>query len=357
MIDDPAPPQHSRFPGLRFGKTEADAILKRITLRRMDLSSTAGALALMLFSMLCWGSWANTYKLAGSVRFELFYWDYALGLAATAIAIAWIGGAGPEDARAFPHGLLVAAPAHLLQAVAAGVVFHPANLLLVAAIALAGLAVAFPVGIGTALVVGTALTFLVDRKGSGGYIVGGVALALLAIVSCATAYRRQSAGLAVTRKGVILCLSSGILMACWAPLAAASMGGSADALTPFNALAVFSVGALLSTIPFNLYLMRRPLAGEPVPLSAYGSGGVRWHILGLLGGAIWTAGTASNLVAGHATGFAVSYAIGQSAPLVAALWGIFVWREFSPLTAAVARPLIAMYAFYAAAIFVPSRAL
>jgi glucose uptake protein len=318
----------------------------------MVVTSTAAALALMLLSMTCWGSWANTYKLAGTVRFELFYWDYAIGLALTAIALAFY-----SDGAALLPELRAATSTALWEAVAAGVVFNLANLLLVAAIALAGLAVAFPLGIGTALIVGTALTFLVDRKGTPGYIVVGVALAVIAIVACATAYRRQAGGLTVTRKGVIICLVSGILMACWAPLAAASMRGGPGGLSTFSSLAVFAVGALLSTIPFNLYFMRRPLSGEPVALRAYGSGGARWHLLGLLGGVIWTVGTAANLVAGHATGFAVSYAIGQSAPLVASLWGIFVWREFSPITGAVARPLIAMYVFYAAAILVLSRAL
>jgi glucose uptake protein len=318
----------------------------------MVITSTAAALALMLLSMACWGSWANTYKLAGNVRFELFYWDYAIGLALTAIALAFYS----EGSDLIPQ-LRAASSTTLWEAVAAGVVFNLANLLLVAAIALAGLAVAFPLGIGTALVVGTALTFLVDRKGTPGYIVVGVALAVLAIIACATAYRRQASGLTVTRKGVIICLVSGVLMACWVPLEAASMRGGPGGLSTFAALAVFSVGALLSTIPFNLYFMRRPLSGAPVSLREYGSGGARWHLLGLLGGVIWTAGTAANLVAGHATGFAVSYAIGQSAPLVASLWGIFVWHEFSPMKAAVARPLIAMYVFYTAAILVLAHAL
>jgi glucose uptake protein len=318
----------------------------------MVVTSTTAALILMLLSMTCWGSWANTYKLAGNVRFELFYWDYAIGLALTAIALALY-----SDGSALLPELRAATSTTLWEAVAAGVVFNLANLLLVAAIALAGLAVAFPLGIGTALIVGTALTFLVDRKGTPGYIVVGVALAVLAIVACATAYRRQSGGLTVTRKGVIICLVSGILMACWAPLAAASMRGGPGGLSTFSSLAVFAVGALLSTIQFNLDFMRRPLTGEPVSMRAYGSGGARWHLLGLLGGVIWTAGTAANLVAGHATGFAVSYAIGQSAPLVASLWGIFVWHEFSPMKGAVARPLVAMYVFYAAAILVLSRAL
>jgi glucose uptake protein len=306
----------------------------------------------MLLSMTCWGSWANTYKLAGNVRFELFYWDYAIGLAVTAIALAWY-----SDGSALLTELGAASSTTLWEAIAAGVVFNLANLLLVAAIALAGLAVAFPLGIGTALVVGTALTFLVDRKGSPGYIILGVALAVLAIVACATAYKRQAGGLTVTRKGVVICLVSGILMACWAPLAAASMRGGPGGLSTFGALAVFSVGALVSTIPFNLYFMRRPLSGEPVSLGDYSKGGARWHVLGWIGGAVWTAGTTANLVAGHATGYAVSYAIGQSAPLVASLWGIFVWHEFSPVKGAVVRPLVAMYVFYTAAILVLSRAL
>jgi glucose uptake protein len=318
----------------------------------MVVTSTAAALALMLLSMTCWGSWANTYKLAGNVRFELFYWDYAIGLAVTAIALAWY-----SDGSALLTELGSASSSTIWQAIAAGVVFNLANLLLVAAIALAGLAVAFPLGIGTALVVGTALTFLVDRKGTPGYIILGVALAVLAIVACATAYKRQGGGLTVTRKGVVICLVSGILMACWAPLAAASMRGGPGGLSTFGALAVFSVGALVSTIPFNLYFMRRPLSGEPVSLSDYGKGGARWHLLGWIGGAVWTVGTTANLVAGHATGYAVSYAIGQSAPLVASLWGIFVWREFSPVKAGVVRPLVAMYVFYTAAILVLSRAL
>jgi glucose uptake protein len=318
----------------------------------MLVTSTAAALALMLLSMTCWGSWANTYKLAGNVRFELFYWDYAIGLALTAVVLAWY-----SDGSALLPELRSAGATTVWEALAAGVVFNLANLLLVAAIALAGLAVAFPLGIGTALIVGTALTFLVDRKGTLTYIVMGVVLAVLAIIACATAYRRQSGGLTVTRKGVVICLVSGILMACWAPLAAASMRGGPGGLSTFSALAVFATGALVSTIPFNFYFMRHPLSGEPVSMRDYAKGGSRWHILGLIGGAIWTAGTAANLVAGHATGFAVSYAIGQSAPLVASLWGIFVWREFSPTRAAVVRPLVAMYVFYAAAILVLSRAL
>jgi glucose uptake protein len=320
----------------------------------MTLSPTL-AWTLMILSMICWGSWANTFKLTHGVRFELFYWDYALGLAATAVLLD--AALQPPSGAGFPANLLAAHASALLWASASGVVFNLANLLLVAAIAVAGLAVAFPVAIGAALIVGTALTYFVDRTGLPLYIGLGVALAAVAVFSCALAYRAQSRELQVTRRGVVLCLVSGLLMASWAPLAAASMSKLPGHLTPLDSFAVFSLAALASTVPFNLYFMRHPLMDVPVSLNAYRAGGLRWHLLGLLGGAVWSIGTASNLVAGKAVGFAVSYAIGQSAPLVASLWGIFVWKEFAGAGTAARRALAAMFLFYLAAIGVLSRAL
>ncbi|MGA2187120.1 MAG: multidrug DMT transporter permease, partial [Steroidobacteraceae bacterium] len=139
--------------------------------------------------------------------------------------------------------------------------------------------------------------------------------------------------------------------------AAASMQMGPGSLTPLTSLAVFGVGVLLSTIPFNLYFMRRPLVDVPVSMRGYAAGGIGWHLLGLLGGVIWTIGTASNLIAGSSVGFAIAYAIGQSAPLVAALWGIFVWREFAGAPPAAVRALAAMFVFYIAAIGILSRAI
>jgi glucose uptake protein len=319
----------------------------------------------MILSMICWGSWANTFKLTRGVRFELFYWDYAIGMALSALLLAALLDTPVASGASFPQSLLTSRASALVEAAAAGVVFNLANLLLVAAIAIAGLAVAFPVAIGTALIIGTALTFFVDHKGAPLIIAAGVSFAAVAIVCCAAAYRAQGRELQITRRGVIICLVSGILMGSWAPLAASSMRALAGAaaaaapghaLTPLSSFAVFGVAALVSTVPFNLYFMRRPLIDVPVSLSEYSAGGIRWHLLGLLGGAVWAVGTASNLVAGDSVGFAVSYAIGQSAPLVASLWGIFVWKEFAGAGVAAKRALIAMFVFYLAAIGVLSRA-
>jgi glucose uptake protein len=319
------------------------------------------AWTLMILSMICWGSWANTFKLTRGIRFELFYWDYAIGMAMSALVLAALMDTPAGSGAAFPASLLTTRPAALMEAAAAGIVFNLANLLLVAAIAIAGLAVAFPVAIGTALIIGTALTFFVDHKGAPLLIAAGVGFAALAIGCSATAYRATARELNVTRRGVLICLVSGLLMASWAPLAASSMraaagAASAQALTPLASFAVFAAAALVSTLPFNLYLMRRPLIGAPVALGEYSTGGIRWHLLGLLGGAVWAIGTASNLVAGNSVGFAVSYAIGQSAPLVASLWGIFAWKEFAGAGAAAKRALAAMFVFYVAAIAILSRA-
>jgi glucose uptake protein len=312
---------------------------------------------LMLLSMTCWGSWANTFKLTRGIRFELFYWDYAIGMAASAIVLATVAGSHAADGAAFPASLFAASAAALGQAAAAGVVFNLANLLLIAAISMAGLSVAFPVSIGTALIVGTSLTFFVDRKGSPLIIAIGVVFAVIAIVCCAAAYRAQAKGGTVTRKGVVICLVSGLLMGSWSPLAAASMRKGLGSLTPLTSLAIFGVGVLISTLPFNIYFMRRPLTDVPVSMSGYFAGGMGWHLLGLLGGVVWTIGTASNLVAGSSVGFAIAYAIGQSAPLVASLWGIFVWREFAGAPPAATRALVAMFVFYIAAIGILSRAI
>ena len=310
------------------------------------------AWTLMIFSMVCWGSWGNTFKLLRGIRFELFYWDYAIGMSVTAAVLALA--ATPGDG--FRADLLTAEPAALAAAAAAGVIFNLANLLLVTAIAMTGLAVAFPIAIGTALIVGTALTFYVDSQGAPGTIALGVAFAACAILCCATAYRRQAKEIKLTRRGVTICFVSGLLMALWAPLAAESMQKTPHHLTPLSSLAVFGLAVLCSTLPFNGYFMRRPLADAPVAARDYFRGGVRWHGMGLLGGCIWSLGTASNLVAGNAVGFAVSYAIGQSAPLVASLWGIFVWREFAGARRSTVGALAAMFLFYVAAIAVLSRA-
>lgn len=315
------------------------------------------ALILMILCMICWGSWANTYKLTKGVRFELFYWDYAVGIFVMSLILAFTLGSWRGGGDTFLANLVQATGARMGLAMLGGAIFNFANILLVGAIAIAGLAVAFPVAIGTALVLGTLLTYLVQRTGNPVLLFTGVALALVAILADALAYKELGGGkIKVTKRGLWICIASGLLMGAWSPFTAASMAEGPGQLTPYTSTVFFTFAALITTFFFNLYFMEKPLVGEPVSLADYLEGSPKWHILGLAGGFIWCLGTAFNLIAGRTAGFAISYAIGQSAPMVAALWGILVWREFAGASRKVVMYLLLMFVFYMSAIAVIANA-
>ena len=315
------------------------------------------ALLLMIVCMICWGSWANTFKLAGKVRFELFYWDYAVGVFIMAVILALTLGSWHGGEDAFFNNLTQATGSRIALAMAAGTIFNLANILLVGAIAIAGMAIAFPVAIGAALVIGTVLTYIVDRTGNPAMLFAGVGLAIVAILADSLAYKELSGGkVQVTKRGLWISIISGILMGSWSPLTAASMADGVGQLTPFTSTVVFAFATLVSTVFFNIYFMQKPLMGEPVSFEGYLQGKPSWHALGIAGGFIWTIGTAANLVAGREAGFAVSYAMGQSAPMVAAAWGVFVWKEFEGASSKAKLYLASMFVFYASAIAVIANA-
>ena len=311
------------------------------------------ALFLMILSMSCWGSWANTLKLCPGYRFQLFYWDYAIGLAAGAVVwgltVGSLGHAGPpflSDAAQTPLG-------PILFAACGGAVFNVANLLLVAAIDVAGLAVAFPVGIGLALIVGAVSSYLVRPAGNPLLLFAGVALVTVAIVLDAAAYRRREAeAKATTTRGIVLSLVAGVLMGCFYPLVARALSGtpSNPAPGPYAVAYFFAIGVLLSTVPANLLLMARPLDGKPpVARAEYWLAPMGWHLAGVLGGAIWCTGAVANFVASgaHLVGPAVSYSIGQGATMISACWGVFVWHEFAGAPRSAKRMLLLMFIFFA----------
>ena len=292
------------------------------------------ALFLMVLSMLCWGSWANTLKLCPRYRFQLFYWDYAIGMAL---------GVG-FWART--------APGPILYAMIGGAVCNVANLLLVAAIDVAGLAVAFPVGIGLALVIGAISNYLIKPVGNPLLLFGGVALVAVAIVLDAGAYRkREATAKAATTRGIVLSLVAGVLMGCFYPFVAQALNGvpGKPAPGPYAVSMFFILGLLISTVPANLLLMAKPLDGKPrVDGADYGRAPLGWHLAGVLGGAIWCTGGVANFVASgaHLVGPAVSYTIGQGATMVSACWGVFVWREFAGAPRAAKLLLFFMFIFF-----------
>lgn len=290
----------------------------------------AEALLAMVFSMLCWGSWANAMKLVPHYRFELFYWDYVWGIVLVVLALGFsLGSSGPEGLNLIAD-LMQADWVRIGYGVAGGVVFNLANTLLVSAIAIAGLAVAFPIGIGLALVVGVIFNYAITPRGNPILLFGGVALVCVAIILAAQAYRHHLAAQASSRRGIVLSLLSGIGMGLFYPLVAKAISGE-NHLGPYGVAVVFSLGVLVCAIPFNFALMKRPLtSNSAVGIADYFRAGHREHLLGLIGGIIWGAGTTANFAASASAqvGPAIAYAIGQGATMVSAAWGVFYWQEF-----------------------------
>lgn len=306
----------------------------------------AVALVMTILSTVCWGSFANTYKLTKNYRFELFYWDYAAGIFLAALALALTMGTIPGGALSFPANLRSAATSNLVLAATGGFIFNIANVLLLAGIEIAGLAIAFPISIGIALVEGVILSYIIQPKGNPLLLAAGVLMAILAILLIGKAYGElQSGKSSVSRKGVVVCVISGLLMGTFAPFVARSMTAS-QPLTPYTVAVLFTLGAVLCCFVFNIYLMKKPIVGEPLSFAGYLNAGASYHVLGILGGVIWGIGTVFNFVAANFVGVAISYAIGQASPMIAALWGVFVWHEFRGASPRARVYLAGMFVFY-----------
>ena len=314
------------------------------------------ALLMMITSAICWGSWANTYKGVKNYRFELFYWDYAVGIFLISLIFAFTLGSTSNDANSFLNNVHSADTSNIVSVMIGGAIFNLANLLLVAAIDMAGLAVAFPISIGIALVVGVVSSYILQPRGNGELLAAGVVCALIAVIMDGKAYASlASAGRPVSKKSIITCIVSGVLMGLWAPFVASAMT-KGNTLGPYSIAVFLTLGALLSCFIWNIYFMKKPLVGEPVDFSGFFKGPTSGHMLGLLGGLIWGTGMVFNLVAANFTGVAISYAIGQSAPMVAALWGVLAWKEFAGAGNRAKLYLALMFVFYCLAILLVAKA-
>ena len=292
------------------------------------------AVVFCIITMLCWGSWANTQKLAKNWRFELFYWDYVIGIVLLAFALAFTLGSSGTQGRSFLDDMRQASNDNILSAMAGGAIFNIANILLVAAIAIAGMSVAFPVGIGLALVIGVIVNYINNPVGDKALLFGGTALIAVAILLNAYAYRRmQSTEQKVSGKGLALSVIAGILMGFFYKYVAASMfpdftQPEPGKLSPYTAIVFFSLGILVSNFLFNTIIMKKPFVGSPVSFADYFKGGSRNHLTGIIGGIIWCIGMSFSIIASGKAGPAISYGLGQGATIVAAIWGIFIWKEF-----------------------------
>jgi glucose uptake protein len=316
------------------------------------------AVFLCVVTMLCWGSWANTQKLATKEwRFQLFYWDYSIGVLLFALIFAFTLGSTGTGGRSFIDDLKQASGTALGNAFLGGVIFNLANILLVAAIDIAGMAVAFPIGIGIALVEGVIINYSFKPKGSAALLFLGVAGIAGAIIVDALAYRKlPSQGQKTVGKGIVVSIVAGILMGLFyyvVELSKSKLDDTTGVLTepgklsPYSAIVLFSVGLLASSFIWNSLVMVKPFVGDPVPFGDYfKKGNARLHLVGILGGMIWNVGMSLNIIAAPRAGPAISYGLGQGATLVAALWGVFIWKEFKAAPPGTSKLLGVMFACY-----------
>ena len=327
------------------------------------VNSYALAVVLCFITMLCWGSWGNTQKLAAkSWRYELFYWDYVIGMVLFALLLAFTAGSIGSEGRPFLQDLAQASSSSILWILLGGVIFNASNILLSASVSIAGMSVAFPLGVGLALVLGVINNYRVavqqgSKTGNVLLLIIGVALVVCAIVFNGIASSKKGEGgvsKADQRKGVILALIAGVVMSFFSSFVMRAMdtanfvSPAAGKVTPYTAIVIFTVGVLLSNLLFNTIVMKKPFVGEPVSYKQYFSGNFKTHLVGVLGGCIWCLGTALSYITAEKAGPAVSYALGQGAPMVAAIWGVFIWKEFKGAKKGVYWLLAAMFCFFIA---------
>lgn len=275
------------------------------------------AVIFCVVTMLCWGSWGNTQKLASKTwRYEFFYWDYVIGVLLFSLISGFTLGSIGTEGRSFLPDLAQANLASLGSAFLGGIIFNAANILLSAAIAICGLSVAFPVGIGLALVLGVLVNYF------------GAA------------------------KGILISVVAGVIMAFFYRFVAASMdmenfaSPAPGKLTPYTAVFVFAIGVFVSNFLFNTLAMKHPVEGKPVSISGYFKGDMSTHLVGVLGGVIWCIGQSFSMIASEKAGAAISYGLGQGATLVSALWGILIWKEFKGAPAISNRLNVGMFILF-----------
>jgi Putative glucose uptake permease len=296
------------------------------------------AILLCVITMLCWGSWGNTQKLAAKTwRYELFYWDYVIGIVLLSVLLGFTMGSFGDQGRSFMTDLGQVSSENFWSAVVGGIIFNAANILLSASISLAGMSVAFPLGVGLALVLGVFINYFSTPKGDPVILFLGVALIVVAIIFNGIAsgkMKTSSEENKTKKKGIIIAVCAGILMSFFYRFVAAAMdlenfeNPTPGMATPYSAFFIFSLGILASNFLFNTLVMKKPFVGEPVTYAEYFKGTFKTHLVGILGGIIWGVGTAFSYIAAGKAGAAISYALGQGAPMIAALWGVFIWKEF-----------------------------
>ncbi len=299
------------------------------------------AIMLSVMAMICWGSWANTQKIAAKTwRFELFYWDLVIGIALMSLIAAFTFGSIGQHGRTFIADLSQADFSSIMFAMLGGILWNLGNILLVAAISIAGMAIAFPIGGGIAWIFGIIFNYILillsgqQATGRPLFLWIGVVVIISAILLSGRIYDRISKERKQpSKKGIWLSVLAGSVIAFFYGFVVKSLdpefvSGGTGNLTPYTGIVFFALGVVGSTLIFNPIIMRKPIVGEPVSMNLYWKGSLREHSSGVLGGMIWMLGMVVSFMAVGAANPAISYALSNAAPVVAILWGVFVWKEF-----------------------------
>lgn len=317
------------------------------------VSSYSLAVVLCIITMLCWGSWANSQKIAAKTwRFELFYWDYVIGILLFSLLLGFTAGSSGTKGMGFVESISQANLSSIINPIIGGIIFNLSNILLVAAIAIAGLAIAFPVGVGLSMVLGVLINYIATPKGDPVLLFVGVGIVVIAIILDAVAYRKLKTGDKKTpMKGILISILAGFLMAWFFRFVASGIATNLEnpepgKLTPYAAFFFFVIGMVISNFVFNTYLMKKPIEGPPVNFKQYFGGSFTSHLSGIIGGMIWALGTSLSLVAAGKAGYAISFGLGQGATMVGALWGVFIWKEFKGASKSVNALLSLMFILF-----------
>jgi glucose uptake protein len=318
------------------------------------VESYSSAVMMCIITMICWGSWANTMKLTGkNWVFQLYYWDYSIGVVIFSLILAFTLGSTGATGRSFINDISQATIKNLGSAFLAGIIFNLSNVLLVTVIAIAGMAIAFPIGVGLALVIGVISGYITNPVGKPLILFGGLAFVICAIIIDGIAYSRiPGDGKKSLVRGILISIFVGVFMGFFYPILLSSIATNlhmpeTGKLTPYTAIVMFSAGLFFSSFIWNYYLMRKPVTGRAVGFADFfKTGTVKDHLLGLLGGLVWCTGFSLMTLAAHQAGTAISYGLGQGATMIAAFWGVFVWKEFKLAPKSVNKLLAAMFVFY-----------
>jgi glucose uptake protein len=336
-------------------------------------ATTLASLLLLILTFICWGSWANTQKLVFKWRFELFYYDFTLGLAiCVAIAAFTLGSMNSQDLTVSDN-MMIAGYRKMAYAVFAGLIVNLGYIFLSAAVSLSGMAVAFPLTFGIALIVSSITDFIgAPQTANSLLLFGGLVLVLVAVLMDCIAYRSHLDALAAASKkgpildprtklpartpiaarGIVFSILSGIALGFFFPVVDSSRTGD-NGVGPYGLALLIGAGMFFSTLLYVPFFLNFPVLGEPKQVRDYFKGEKKQHLLGIFGGFVWAVGLIAALVEFAAPpaaqiGPALSTGMVQGAPVLAGLWGVLAWGEFKNSTQTVKMLLLMMFVLFIA---------